>query len=412
MKILMLSIVLLTLFSCTRDFSALQNERRSAMRTLTPQENEIVGVSQNFGLRLFKQIQSEESPESNIFISPLSVSLALGMTMNGAAGETYAAMRQTLGFGELSEQEINEAYRSLMDLLLNLDPKVVFEIANSIWPRKDFSVLPSFLEVNQKYFDSEVRPLDFTRPDAVDIINKWISEKTHGKIENMLNAIPPDVVMYLINAIYFKGLWSYQFDKELTSLENFYISDQNVMSCQMMKISGDWLYYQGSDVQIIDLPYGDGLFSMTIFLPAHNRQLDDFITNLTPEKYHFYLNTLKQEFGTLMMPRLKINYKILMNDALKALGMDIAFSEVADFSRINGGGGIFISRVLHQSFLQVDEEGTEAAAATTVEMIRSSTGATGFIMQVDRPYILVIRERTNNTILFIGKIVKPQWEGD
>jgi len=217
--------------------------------------------------------------------------------------------------------------------------------------------------------------------------------------------------MYLINAIYFKGTWSYQFDKEYTRADYFYQTRENRLDCQMMTISGSWLYYQDDDLQIIDLPYGDSLFCMTVFLPAANRSINDFITGLNPEQWNAYIHSLKREFGTLSMPKIKIKYKLLMNDVLNALGMGIAFSGAADFSRINGFGGLFISRVIHQSFVQVDEEGTEAAAATIVEVWESSGGGpTGFGMHVDRPYFFIIRERTNNTILFMGKIIDPQWQ--
>jgi serpin B len=178
----------------------------------------------------------------------------------------------------------------------------------------------------------------------------------------------------------------------------------------MMKISGTWLYSQDDMVQIVDLPYGDSLFSMAVMLPASNQSIDDFIAQLSLEKWEEYFKTLDYEFGTVMMPKLKLDYKLLMNDVLIDLGMGIAFGGGADFSRINGYGNLFISRVIHQSFVQIDEEGTEAAAATIVELMDTSgIGPSGFFMRVDRPYIFVIRERINNTILFIGKITKPVW---
>jgi len=404
----MMVITVFILTACSTDFSSLQN-RKPVMRALTPSEQQLVQTSQNFGLKLFREINVQDT-DKNLFISPLSVSMALGMTMNGAVGETYEAMRQTLDFGDLSEAEINEAYRSLINLLLNLDPEVIFEIANSIWPKEGYPVLPEFMEINRKYFDAEARPLDFSRADAVDIINNWISKKTHGKIENMLDYIPADAVMYLINAIYFKGTWTYQFDKEHTRSEPFYRAPQNPVDVEMMKISGNFLYYSDSEVQIIDLPYGDSLFCMTIFLPAAGQSIDDFIAGLTPEQWFSYLQSMQREFGTLTLPKLKIGYKLLMNDVLHALGMGIAFSGGADFSRINGFGGLFISRVIHQSFVQVDEEGTEAAAATIVEIRETSAGPEGFDMRVNRPYFFVIRERSNNTLLFMGKIIEPLWE--
>ncbi|HEM49309.1 MAG TPA: serpin family protein [Caldithrix sp.] len=408
---LFLIIILFYLFaSCNTSTSPLDSAKKSQLpRTLSSSEQILVNTSQNFGLKLFQSVNELDSSD-NIFISPLSVSMALGMTLNGANGQTYEDMKNTLELNGLSEQQINEAYKSLIDLLLNLDEKVIFEIANSIWPKKGYPVLPSFMEVNQTYFYSEAKPLDFARSDAVDIINNWISEKTHGKIENMLDYIPEDAVMYLINAIYFKGTWTYQFDADLTNTENFYTTPQNFNPCQMMKISGNWLYYQDDKIQITDLPYGDSLYSMTVFLPSADQTIDDFVASLNADTWDNYFQDLAYKKGTIMMPKLKLDYKKLLNDMLINMGMGIAFGGSADFSRINGYGNLFISRVIHQSFVQVDEEGTEAAAATIVELRETSgTGPTGFFLRMDRPYIFVIRERTNNTILFIGKISKPQW---
>ena len=407
---LLIGLTFLTM-KCKSNTNPLNSKQSANLpRELTSTENVIVEADADFGLKLFKTVNQHDSSD-NIFISPLSVSMALGMTLNGAAGQTYDDMKSTLELNGLSEDEINKAYKSLIDLLLNLDDKVIFDLANSIWPREDFQVLPAFMEINQKYFYSEAKSLDFTQSDAVDIINSWISEKTHGKIENMLDYIPPDAVMYLINTIYFKGTWTYQFDEAFTSTENFYSTPQNPNNCEMMKISGNWLYNQDNLVQIVDMPYGDSLYSMTVIVPVSGT-VDEFIEHLTPETWTDYFSDLEYKKGTIIMPKLKLDYKITLNDALIDMGMGIAFNHGgnANFSRINGSVGLFISRVLHQSFIQIDEEGTEAAAATIVEVLRSTASPqVDFFMRVDRPYIFVIRERIKNTILFLGKISNPVW---
>ena len=406
---LVIILPILFVFSCSSDFSALNDNEKPTIQNLSVSEQALVKTSQNFGLKLFQSVNGVDT-SNNIFISPLSVSLALGMTLNGANGQTYEDMKNTLELNGLSEQQINEAYKFLIDFLLNLDEKVIFELANSIWPKEGYPVLPTFMEVNQKYFYSEAKPLNFSQSDAVDIINNWISEKTHGKIENMLDYIDPDTIMFLINAIYFKGTWTYQFDEELTATKNFYSTSQNPQECQMMKISGNWLYYQDDVLQIVDLPYGDSLYSMTVFLPSSDQSIDNFISQMTSNAWENYFQELDYKKGIVMMPKLKLDYKKLLNDMLKNMGMAIAFSGGADFSRINGFGDLFISRVIHQSFIQIDEEGTEAAAATIVEVGRGSGSRTYFKMYINRPYLFVIRDRINNTILFIGKITKPEWE--
>ena len=405
----MLIIGSLLLTFCSSDFSPLNDQTQINIRPLTKSEQQLVKTTQNFGLNLFKTI-NETDTSDNIFISPVSVSMALGMTLNGAAGQTYNDMKSTLELNGLSEDEINAAYKSLIDLLLNLDDKVIMEIANSIWPKENYPVLSTFTEVNQKYFYSEVKPLDFSRSDAVDIINNWISDKTHGKIEDMLDYIPADVVMYLINTIYFKGTWTYQFDEEETKTQSFYSTLQNPTECQMMEIRENLLYYEDDNVQIVDLPYGDSLYSMTVFLPGSDQSIDNFISQMTSNAWENYFQELDYKKGIVMMPKLKLDYKKLLNDMLKNMGMAIAFSGGADFSRINGFGDLFISRVIHQSFIQIDEEGTEAAAATIVEVGRGYGSRTYYSMYINRPYLFVIRDRINNTILFIGKISKPVWE--
>ncbi|HEM49310.1 MAG TPA: serpin family protein [Caldithrix sp.] len=407
--LLPISLFMSFILSCSSDYSALNDTDKPTIRSLTPAEKELVTTSQNFGLKLFQAINQVDTSE-NIFISPLSVSMALGMTLNGANGQNYEDMKNTLELNVLSEQQINEAYKTLINLLLNLDEKVIFEIANSIWMRNGYAILPSFIDVNKNYFYSEAKTLNFSSPDAVDIINAWISEKTHGKIENMLDYIHPNAVMYLINAIYFKGTWTYQFDQENTVTAPFYTTTQISNECQMMKITGNWLYYQDDEVQIVDLPYGDSLFSMTVLLPSAGQTVDDFISQLSATDWTDYFDALDYAFGTIAMPKLKLNYKKTINDVLISLGMGSAFGSGADFTRITTEVELYINRVIHQSFLQVDEEGTEAAAATIVELVYKSINSNEFYMSMDHPYLFVIRERVNNTILFIGKISNPVWE--
>jgi serpin B len=406
-----LLIIALFLCNCSKDLSPINDNPKKQIRALTQNETQLVESGKKFGLKLFKNIV-EEQPDSNIFISPLSVSMALGMTLNGADGETYTAMQQTLEFDGLTNQQINEAYQSLIDLLINLDEKVLFEIANSIWYRNTFNVKQDFLKTNQKYFDAEISALDFNDPASVDIINNWVNEKTNKKIKEIIDNIDPNEIMFLINAIYFKGTWQYEFDKENTEDDVFNLTGSGTVDCKMMKIRGRFDYYEDDDVQIIDLPYGDGDFSMTIFLPKPGMDINEFAANLDESRWQNYLTYLKSDSGTLELPKFKLEYKLKMNDVLKALGMSIAFDpQQADFTRMNPYGGIWINRVLHKTFVQVDEEGTEAAAVTVVAIfIKSIGGDEEFYMTVNRPFLFVIREHHSETILFIGKMIQPEWE--
>ncbi|MFC1629078.1 serpin family protein, partial [Gemmatimonadota bacterium] len=352
--------------------------------------------------------------DANIFISPLSVSMALGMTLNGATGETYTAMKETLELAGLTEEEINQAYRSLIDLLTNLDPKVIFEIANSIWYREGFNISPTFVDVNQTYFDAVVRALDFSLPGAAGTINQWVDTATHGKIDEIIKSpISAATVMFLINAIYFKGLWTYQFDPEDTVIGDFYVPGGAIAEVPMMTMSDATLpYYEGNWFEAIDMAYGDSCFSMTIILPKYGLGIGDVLPDLDQDTWEEIVAGLHPiELDTFKMPKFKLEYEITMNDVLTALGMGIAFDAgLADFSRMRDdlSGGLFISKVKHKTFIEVDEEGTEAAAVTVVMIDLTSMGPS---MIIDRPFIYVIRERHSGTILFIGMMTDPSVSG-
>jgi len=380
------------------------------IRDLTSSEIELKESSNQFGLKLFGKIVETESNE-NIFISPLSVSMALGMTYNGADSTTLEAMHETLGYGDLTIQEVNESYRSLITLLTELDPKVIFDIANSIWYREGFPVENDFLTTNQTYFDAIVEALDFNRSDAADIINAWVNENTNGKIEEIVaKPIDPLTIMFLINAIYFKGTWTYEFDEENTTDDVFCLPDGSEKECKMMSHKCDHNYFENEQFQAIDLPYGDAGFSMTIILPKPDVNIDSLIAQMNKENWNSWLGSFSEQEVNLFLPKFKLEYEISLNGILSALGMSIAFDPgQADFTKINTNGNLYISEVKHKTFVKVNEEGTEAAAVTSVEIGLTSIGS-GITMRINRPFVFAIRENHSGTILFIGKIVKPEYE--
>jgi serine protease inhibitor len=380
---------------------------------LTGLEKSLVRTSNQFGLHLFRTVNQTESSK-NVFISPLSVSMALGMTLNGASGTTEEAIRSTLDFSGMTQEEINSSYHSLMELLRNLDPKVEFNIANSIWHRLGFAVEREFIETNQRYFEAIVSGLDFSSPDASNTINQWVDLNTNGKIKQIVSSPTPDyVVMYLIDAIYFKGTWTYQFDKERTSDAPFYLPDGTTRTTKLMQLRGTLPYAETAAYQTVELPYGDSLFSMIVVLPKPGESIEAFVNNLTDDSWSNLKDSLHLELGTVYLPKFKLEYEKALNDALTAMGMGIAFDpDRADFRRISQqvyemGERLFISEVKHKTFVQVDEEGTEAAAVTSVEIGMTSAGPREFVMRVDRPFFFVITERLSGTLLFVGKIVEP-----
>ena len=376
---------------------------------LTQKGKILVEADNLFGIKLFKEVLKAEEPEENVMISPLSVSLALAMTYNGAAGDTKEAMEKTLELNGLTVDEINENYKMLIDALVSVDPKVLMSIANSIWYKHTFNVEQDFIDVNQNYFYAEVSPLDFYDPEAVNTINNWVADKTNDKITEILDEIPADAVMYLINAIYFKGIWKYEFDESDTEEKPFYLSDGTTKDVPMMVQEGSFNYLSNDILQAVEMPYGAGNYSMIILLPQSNKTADDIIDRLSNENWNRWLSEFYEaEKVQIHLPKFRFEYKNLLNDELKNMDMEIAFDPSnADFSKINSNGGLYISRVIHKSFIEVNEEGTEAAAVTLVEMFRSGGGET-FI--VNKPFIFVIKEKYTNSIIFMGKVMEPEYE--
>ncbi len=379
---------------------------------ITEAERSVIDSNNAFGLDLFREVNTAAAQDENIFISPFSASMALGMTANGARTTTLEAMMNTLGFSGLSMHQMDLSYRSLIDKLTGLDPETVFEIANSIWYDDGHVFRQDFLDTCRTYFDAAVRPLNFAGPNAADTINAWVEDKTHGKIDRIIEPpIGEDVVMYLINAIYFLGTWLHEFDPALTSEVPFYLPGGSSVTCDMMQRPGDeekceFMYLANDLFQAVDLPYGDGWYSMTVFLPGPGVEIDSVIGEFSRDNWDAWVAGFAVEEGRVYLPRFEIEYDLLMNDALTALGMGIAFSAYgADFTGMRDEGGLWINRVIHKTYVRVDEEGTEAAAVTAVEMVESSEGP--FEMSVNRPFILAIREKHSGTILFIGKIVDP-----
>ena len=389
-------------------------ERADPPRELTAQEQAVSdAASRDFGLRLFRTVNAADEGE-NVFLSPLSVSMALGMTLNGAEGATRTAMEETLALNGLSQKEINESYQSLIDLLTELDPKVQMRLANSIWHRNTFSVEQPFIDTNKEYFDAEVAALDFDSPQAPATINDWVAGATKGKIEEIVPArIPRNAMMYLINAVHFEGTWKYQFDESKTKKAPFTRTDSSETTVDMMRLEDTKLpYYRGEDVAAVDLPYGGGPFAMTVLVPTRRGpSADSLAAALDAERWKTLTDRLqendKTELAWVELPRFTLEYEKRLNDVLRAMDMEEAFEEErSDFSGINEemGKRLVITEVMHKTFVEVNEEGTEASAATSV-----AVGPTSLPPHItaDRPFLFVIRERHSGTILFVGKVGDP-----
>lgn len=376
---------------------------------LTAAEKSLLKSDNKFGFKLFQEVVKEEK-DKNVFISPLSVSMALGMTYNGANGSTQEAMRNTLELNGLTLQEVNESYKHLIELLSGLDPNVLFQIANSIWYRQGWTFEEEFIQLNKTYFNSVVSGLNFDDPNSADVINAWVNENTKGKITSIIKPpIDPSMVMFLINAIYFKGNWTYQFDKNITREWPFLLPDNSTTPCQMMGIKSEFPYYENDDFQAVNLPYGKRDYSMIVFLPKWGRNVDSLIANLNQENFDAWLSEFHSDSSKVCLPKFTLEYELKLNDALKALGMSVAFDpNQADFTKMYKGKGLFISEVKHKTLVEVNEEGTEAAAVTSVGIVTSAyPPPLPFEIVIDRPFVFLIRENLSGAILFMGKIVEP-----
>src|SRR5215510_1992879 len=329
-------------------------------------DERLVAANNRFGFELFNQLQLKDKGK-NIFYSPLSVTLALSMAYNGAAGETKEAIRRTLKIEGLSLNDLNEASAALISSLRSSDPKIELAVANSLWARRGVKFKEDFLERNRQFFGAEVASLDFGAPSALTAINNWVSRNTKSKIPSIIDRIKPHEVMFLINAVYFKGQWENKFEEELTKNEPFYPLTGPRKEVPMMSQSGKYQYYRGDKFQAVRLFYGDKAASLDLFLPDKDSSIDDLLKNLSMERCEQWTRSFHNTPGDIMIPRFKMDYESSLNDPLKAMGMGIAFvSGKADFSGIREQNDLNISQVRHKAFVEVNEEGTEAAAATSV----------------------------------------------
>ncbi len=367
---------------------------------------DLVYSNTQFGFNIFNELILEDR-DQNIFISPLSIMLALAMTYNGAVGDTNMAMAYALEFEGFDLEELNSGFKDLTTSIENADSNIDLAIANSIWMNLGFEAKKDFIDRNSKYFSSEVREIDFSDAQTVDTINGWIADATRDKIKKMLDGIPADAVMYLINAIYFKGNWTDEFDESLTKDDDFYPAEGSTKKVPMMNQEGEFFYCRGEDFSGVRIPYGQEKMAMYIILPDEGTGVDSVISSLNAEKWKEIIDSFSKKQVILSMPKYKMEYGIkLLNDVLTNMGMGVAFSVDADFSDIRPG--IFISKVLHKAVIEVNEKGSEAAAATVVEMLETAAEVeepVEFI--VNRPFFFVIADERSGNILFMGKVVEP-----
>lgn len=377
---------------------------------LSRSEQVMTEETTDFAFRFFQQVNLSEVEQANWMVSPLSASMALGMITNGADGNTLAEMKATLGFSEASIDEMNAYYRRLLTELPDLDNTTQLGLANSIWIKEGFEVKSPFVDVNKQMYDAKVSNLDFSSPKALSTINNWCSDKTHGRITKILEEIPEYVRMYLLNALYFKGIWEegYKFDKSKTQDEDFTNADGSIAKVKMMNQNKRYLFNNNDYFWMAQFDYGNGAYNMTVLLPDADHTLEECLEALTAENWKKWNAEWDYRTLSVKMPRFEITYKKDLIDDMWALGMKDAFNPLAaDFSNISDED-LYLGLLQQYTYLKVDEEGTEAAAVTVGGMLDSaappSTGPVPF--HLNRPFVFMIREVSTGVILFMGKVTE------
>lgn len=367
-------------------------------------DKDLIEGNTQFVFDIFKLL-NEEGSGKNIFISPLSISSALAMTYNGARTTTKDEMAKALRCEGIEMEDFNASFRELT-AYLNGIKGVKLNIANSIWIKEGEEIRQEFLSTNKKGFGAHIEELDFSKANSADKINKWISGATKGKIDKMLEPpISSDVIMYLINAIYFKGQWREKFTPKMTHTSQFHTEDGRSEDVEMMYWNGKGEFGTVEGNKVVRLPYGKGKIAMYCVLPDEGVKIDDFIKSLNAGKWNEIKSSVSEMDDVMLkMPKFKMEYGIKeLNENLKILGMEEAFSDSADFSGI--GKGIYISSVIHKAVIEVNEEGSKATGATIAEMSKSVTGEPMQFI-ADRSFLFVIADDETGSILFMGKMCR------
>lgn len=397
--------IILMAAGCQKESSLKPNEN-----VLASFDRSIVAKTNDFGFTLYQKLINQNE---NIMISPVGVSLAMEMAYNGAMGETKEVMAKALNIQGLDTERLNENNLALLYLLTSADPKVTLNIANSLWLDQDFEFSEQFLQTVKDNYQAQAEELDFSDQKSAETINKWVKDKTAGAIDRIVTPpVDSETIMFLINAVYFKGAWTSPFDEEQTSDQDFKTGNGQMVTVPTMFQTGAFDYLKTADFQAVRLSYGDEQkMSMILFLPNEESSLAEFQGQLNQENWSNWVNLLAPKEGTIRLPRFTLTTEESLNQALTDLGMGVAFeSGKADFSGMTTAGivsDIIISDVKHKTYLQVDERGTEAAAVTSVEIGLTSVPTYDFELKFDRPFFYAIQDSETGAVIFMGSMSDP-----
>ena len=374
----------------------------------------VAETNNEFSFNFLKEILKTDEG-ANVFISPLSVSFALSMVLNGADGTTKEQMMDTLQLKGIELIDLNTGMKDLNKSLYRADRKVELRIANSLWLREGTTFKKDFLKLNKKYYDAEIQVLNFYDKSASDTINKWVKKATNKKIKEIVpKKIDSLTIAYIINAIYFKGSWTDEFDPDDTKEESFYLLNNKSKTHPLMYQQSEYKYFESNDMQCISLPYGKGRISMYVFLPSEEVGIIKFLKEIDYKKYQTWTNQTRKEKVKLKLPKFKMEYEKNLKKILSDLGMPIAFDiDNANFGKMcNIPPNVYIRKVKHKTFVEVNEEGTEAAAVTSISMgIKSAAPKQIYEMYINRPFFFTIHDNETGVVIFMGVITNPEEEG-
>lgn len=379
---------------------------QASVTTQSDSQKSVIEANNRFGFDLIHELQ-RSSPKANFFISPFSLSLLLQMVYNGANGQTSQEIAHVLHVEGMEVSTLNVASKQWQESLAAV-PDIELLVGNSIWVRQGYHLLDSFLKTTSTYFNAKAETLDFADPNSPATINKWASDATQGKIDKLFEALDSNVITYLLSAVYFKGAWSQPFDPSQTQPMPFHLADGSEISVPTMSQEGDFAVVTTDSYSALALPYATGKVRMVIVLPNEGITLDSVLGAMTPDTWHSLIEQLNGQTNLLVsLPRFKVEYDARLNDALMTLGMQSSFSQ-PDFTNMVDGGGVWISYIRHKAIIEVNEEGTEAAAVAVGAMGKSVVPT----FSVDRPFFFAIlgpaQESAADTILFMGTVYEPK----
>lgn len=378
--------------------------RATLTRSLTEAEREVAGATVVFGFRLFREV-ARERPGENLFVSPLSVLMAVGMALEGARGETAAEMRAALDLQRLTDRDRARGVEGVLEILRSIDPTIESAVANAAWLQDGFPIVDGYMDMVREAYDAHVERVDFGRAAAAERVNEWVAEKTRDRIMTIVDPVPhPGTVAMLTNAVYFKAGWRRPFDERETREGEFRRGDGSATRVPFMRMNGHWRYAEGASWRAVELPYAADAWAATLVLPREGSTVERVVDDLLAGDWNPLLEGLASPHPRhlwLEVPRFEVAAPSNLVAPLQALGIREAFHAGADFSGM--APGAWIDDVAHKTWIRFDEKGTEAAAATNVTMIVSLPPTLSF----DRPFLFVLRERHTGTVLFVGTIEDP-----